>query len=318
MKVFDLHTDTPSVVYNTKDKTKFVDNPELTQVLAMFYDISKINNYDELYKIYLEMLQYTKDCTNDIATKTFFSVEDAGVLNENMERLYHLYDNKVKIMTLLWNYPNCIGYPHGTINKGLTDFGRRVVRKMNELDIVIDVSHLSDEGFYDVIEISRKPVIASHSNARAVCRHTRNLKDDMIKLIAKSGGVVGLNFYNEFIANDGIVTLEKIVEHIRHIKDIGGIDCVAIGSDFDGFDIYDDMPVKNIEEMDKLQQYLLEKGFTAEEVEKIFYRNAERVIIGNVKENTQKKQFGKSITKKTMKNKKILDKLEKAWYYMNK
>ena len=120
-----------------------------------------------------------------------------------MNRLHTLYQEGVRLVTLLWNEENCIGSPNSKdrkiMQKGLKPFGFEVVEQMNSLGMLIDVSHLSDGGFWDVLSTSSKPIVASHSNARALCEHPRNLSDDMIRALAEKGGVIGLNFYPYFV-----------------------------------------------------------------------------------------------------------------------
>jgi len=145
---------------------------------------------------------------------------------------------------------------------------------MNRLGIIIDVAHLSDKGFYDVARLSEKPFVASHSNARAVEGHSRNLTDEMLKLLAEKGGVTGLNLEPIFLGGGG--TLEMMVKQISHMRKVAGIDVVAIGTDFDGTSPL--TVIKDISYMELLFDALSKAGFTAEELDKVSYRNAERVV----------------------------------------
>ena len=157
------------------------------------------------------------------------------------------------MICLNWNYVNGVGYPnYGKINDngipdfitpntsdGLTKFGFEMIKKMNELGIIIDVSHLSDKGFWDCINTSTKPIVASHSNARGLCKHVRNLTDEMIVALHKNGGVMGMNYCAAFLSDDeeeGRNTIKMTVEHIKYIKNLVGVDVIALGSDFDGID----------------------------------------------------------------------------------
>ena len=154
---------------------------------------------------------------------------------------------------------------------------------MNKLGIIIDVSHLSDKGFYDVISLSEHPIIASHSNARSICGHVRNLTDDMLYKLAENGGITGINYAKQFMHDDeayGRNTPECALRHIQYIKKKIGVDHIALGSDFDGID-------PNIEISDASKTHLiiraLEKGgFSSEEIEKITYKNALRVFKANM------------------------------------
>ena len=163
---------------------------------------------------------------------------------------------------------------------GLTGKGREMVAEMEGLGIIPDVSHLSDAGFYDVLEVTKKPFVASHSNARAVCPNVRNMTDDMIRRLAGRGGVMGLNFCADFLEekplgekNPG--TVEAVVRHARHIADVGGVEVLGLGSDFDGIDTNEGLP--GVQSMEKLWHALHEAGFSEDALDKVFYGNVLRV-----------------------------------------
>jgi membrane dipeptidase len=145
--------------------------------------------------------------------------------------------------------------------------------------MIIDVSHLSDEGFQDVAKYTLKPFLASHSNSRVLCPHPRNLTDDMLRLLAKRGGIVGMNFYFNFLDNDLARlkergTAEAVVDHIEHIKKVAGLDIITLGSDFDGID--QTLDSKDGSRMGVLVSAMEKRGFTASEIEKVFNLNAMR------------------------------------------
>ena len=209
----------------------------------------------------------------------FLTLEEGGAIAGSLENLRNFYRLGVRLITLTWNYPNEIGYPHNNeeyIHRGLTDFGCQVVTEMNRLGMIIDVSHLSDQGFYDVSGLSSKPFVASHSNARAVCRHSRKLTDDMIRALAQKGGVMGINFAASFLGHPEISLVEDMVAHVKHIVNVGGMDVLALGSDLDGIEC--ELEIANIGELDKLTQALKKHAFHESEIEKIYYKNAMRVI----------------------------------------
>ena len=146
--------------------------------------------------------------------------------------------------------------------------------------MIIDVSHLSDDGIYDVYNNTKKPFIASHSNARSLCSHQRNLTDDMIRKIADRGGLIGANFYSTFL-NDNysgkdMSRIKDIVEHMKYIANVGGIDCVGIGSDFDGIDC--PLEFENSSNMQLIYHEMKKSGFSENEIEKVFYKNALRLF----------------------------------------
>jgi len=164
------------------------------------------------------------------------TVEGGEVLEGELSILRILYRLGVRSLCLTWNNRNEIA--DGVAEKegrGLTEFGRKVVKEMNKLGMIIDLSHMAEKGFWDVLELSDAPVIASHSNSRVVWDHPRNLTDEQIKGIAQKKGLVGLNFVSEFIGAPG-AGMEKLLEHIDHILDLVGDDYLAFGSDFDGTD----------------------------------------------------------------------------------
>ena len=154
-----------------------------------------------------------------------------------------------------------------------------VVAYMQELGMLVDVSHLSDGGFRDVAEICTKPFVATHSNARAVGPHQRNLTDEQIRILADKGGVMGMNFYPMFLnpdMNRDEASAAMIARHVRHIADVGGVDVVGIGTDFDGFEGKNE--IMSSDRMPLLADALKAEGFTEEEIAKIYFRNVLRVM----------------------------------------
>lgn len=230
--------------------------------------INLATNYNEMMKN-----------KNDNKISAFLTIEEGGVLKGKLENLRVFKRLGVSLVTLTWNFPNEIGYPNYNwvhSNKGLTPFGLNVISEMNKEKMIIDVSHLSDAGFYDVAKYSKAPFMASHSDARAIEPNERNLTDEMIKLLAEKGCLLGINFYGLFLNGSTKSRIEDIVKHITHIKQVGGIDVISLGTDFDG--ISSNLQIKNIGEVDLLIHALKMNGFTEEEIEKIFYKNALRFI----------------------------------------
>ena len=214
------------------------------------------------------------------------TMEDGRAVQGDMERLHYFYKQGVRLISLTWNYENCFGSPNSkdpnVMQKGLTSFGKEAVEVMNHLGILIDVSHLSDGGFYEVAALSKKPFVASHSNCRSLCDHTRNLTDEMIHSLAEHGGVAGINFEPTFLQQKGSYsTMERIAAHLKHFIQIGGEDCVGIGTDFDG--ICGKFEVGEPSAMTQLFAYLRQNGFSEELIEKIAYRNVLRVIKESMK-----------------------------------
>lgn len=216
----------------------------------------------------------------------FLTIENGYLVRGKMENIKWLYDMGVRLITLTWNDPNCFGYCHSEngaqMRRGLTDFGREAIQYMTDLGMLIDVSHLSDGGFYNVAEHARdvgKPFVASHSNCRALSPATRNLTDEMIRILADCGGVAGLNFEPTFLNEDRSDTLsrvERMCDHVLHLIDKGGVECVGIGTDFDG--IGGQFEICDCTGMPRLFDALHARGLSWDVIEKIAYENVARVI----------------------------------------
>lgn len=211
------------------------------------------------------------------------TVEEGGVLNGKTDRLEELYQRGIRLITLTWNYENCLGYPNSRdrniMEKGLKPFGRDIVERMNELGILVDVSHLSDGGFWDCIQCSSVPVVASHSNARALCCHPRNLSDEMLKALAEKGGVAGLNFYPAFLRSQGQAEIADIARHALHMIQVAGEEVAAIGTDFDGFESEKNPNyITHVSEMEKVWDGLKKAGLTERQIDKIQSGNVLRVM----------------------------------------
>lgn len=254
------------------------------QYYRMIYD-----NFKSCMSQHSEEVTHVKSYKQYIENKAqgrlsaFLTIEDGRILEGSIERLLKLKADGVSLITLTWNYKNCFGSPNSFDNnimaEGLTDFGKKAVECMQELGMIVDVSHLSDGGFWDVAEICRKPFVASHSNVRALSPHPRNLTDEMIKVIGERGGIAGLNFYPHFLnrdLNDENSTVEALCRHAGYLADKGGIECVAIGSDLDGID--GNIEIDSADKMEILFEGLKRAGFSENDIEKIKWKNAERVI----------------------------------------
>ncbi len=212
-----------------------------------------------------------------------FTIEDGRSVNGSLDKLRHYYDMGVRAMALTWNFHNCFGSPNSSDPKimaeGLTDFGKDAVRYMQELGMLVDVSHLSEGGFWDVAEICAKPFIATHSNCRDLSPHQRNLSDAQLKKLADCGGVTGINFAPAFLNADITRTdsrAELMAVHARHMANVAGTDVIALGSDLDG--IRGDLEVGSSDKFGLIEDALKRHGFTNDEIEKIFWKNALRVM----------------------------------------
>ncbi len=206
------------------------------------------------------------------------SIEGGDVIGGSLAKLQQVCRDGVRLITLTWNYANELAYPNGTEgeDKGLTETGWAIVEAMNDLGIIVDTSHLNDIGTRQLLERAKKAPMASHSCARALKEHKRNLTDDLIRGFGDKGGLIGLNFSNHFLGDTEISMVKDMVRHAKHIRDIGGEDVLALGSDFDG--IQPTLEIEDASQMGKLAEALLSGGFTEDQVEKMFYRNAERYL----------------------------------------
>ena len=205
------------------------------------------------------------------------SIEEGGVLGGDLDKLKQAYQDGVRLITLTWNYPNGLGEPHcGEQHKKLTSKGIEFVEAMQDLGIIVDCSHLNDAGTEQLGDILDVPFVASHSNAREVTAHTRYLPDNLIKLIANKGGVIGLNFAQSFLGTSPVSRIEDIVKHGLYLINKGGEDVVTLGTDFDG--IKPNTEIKDASEMYRLYDAFKEAGLSVEQCEKLFWKNADRLL----------------------------------------
>ena len=212
------------------------------------------------------------------------TIEEGAVLKGNPYVVRTLYQLGVRMLTLTWNFENEIGYPNTIVKAkdydpsrhyGLKPEGIEIVREMNRVGMIVDVSHLGDDGFWDVVKYCDGPFVASHSNARAVCNHTRNMTDDMIRALADKGGVMGLNFCGDFLNPNGKSRVEDMVRHAKHIINVGGSDILGLGTDYDGID--GDLELDHCDKMPLLAQGMERQGFSTQQIEKIFHGNVLRL-----------------------------------------
>ena len=212
------------------------------------------------------------------------TIEEGAVLKGNPYVVRSLYQLGVRMLTLTWNFENEIGYPNTIVKAkdydpsrhyGLKPEGIEIVREMNRVGMIVDVSHLGDDGFWDVVKYCDGPFVASHSNARAVCNHTRNMTDDMIRALADKGGVMGLNFCGDFLNPNGKSRVEDMVRHAKHMINVGGSDILGLGTDYDGID--GDLELDHCDKMPLLAQEMERQGFSTQQIEKIFHGNVLRL-----------------------------------------
>ncbi len=309
----DLHCDTLSGLLELGEDASLEKNPlsvdiaglkragALAQFFACFVCVSDgewESGYQKVLRMIHRMKSEAKRCGEIAVAESYgdilenqkqkkisavLTVEEGGILDGKIQRLEELYRYGIRLITLTWNYENCIGYPNSRnpdmMEKGLKLFGRETVERMNELGMIVDVSHLSDGGFWDCIRVSRVPVVASHSNARRLCGHPRNLTDDMLRALAEKGGVAGLNFYPDFLRQDRYAELQDIARHARYMIKTAGEELPAVGTDFDGFAVESGQSwIKGPQEMELIRDCMKKEGITERQADKIMGENALRVM----------------------------------------
>ena len=226
------------------------------------------------------------------------TIEEGGCCKGSIGVLRRMYELGVRMMTLTWNHENELASPNvipggghniwpcaPNTETGLKEKGFEFLAEMERLHIIADVSHLSDKGFWDIVEHSTRPFAASHSNCRALAPHCRNLTDEMIRALANKGGLVGLNYCSGFLDNQPEEKLCRsttavMAKHAAHFKQVGGIEIIGLGSDFDG--IGGKLEMDDCSKLPLLADALRREGFTEDEVEAIFYRNARRFFEENL------------------------------------
>lgn len=210
-------------------------------------------------------------------TAAFLSIEGADMIGCTLEGLEQAFEMGVRAINLTWNHANILcGTTEEEPQRGLSPEGKAFARRMQELGMLVDVSHMSDAAFWDVAELATKPFVATHSNARALCGHVRNVTDDMFKAIAAHNGTVGINMYRTFLGEP--TTVDTVVAHIEHFLSLGGEKNVAMGGDLDG--CYDEMPdgIVGVEHIEKIYNRLLQRNLSQSLVDALFFDNFMRVV----------------------------------------
>ena len=310
MRIIDMHCDTLIEGWRKPERSFYdgdtsinlkllKENGSLVQFFAMYLSRNEMKTMDPydilkgIYGYYKEQMEKYSDIIRPVYSvgeilenekngllSSLLTVEDGVFVDGKIERVKEVYDMGVRLITPLWNFENSIGFPCSddpeAHMKGLKPFGIEVVERMNELGMIIDVSHMSEGGFYDVAKHSKKPFVASHSCARALCNHRRNLTDDQLKTLGNAGGIAGVNFECSFLKlGSDCATYDQIIQHLVHMKDKAGIDAVGFGSDFDGID--DNGELVNYSGFTTLLERM-EGKFTYDEIDKICRGNALRVM----------------------------------------
>lgn len=304
MKVFDMHCDTLLGTSHDKldlmnDKTHisldragiyekyvqcfaiFIPDQYRGKAAIDFYE-NVLNYYKAQTEKYADVMDWPKNRQQLAASEKKISgiltVEGGCAVAGDITRVQKLKDDGVAMMTLTWNGPNEIGCGVSDNSAGLTDFGKQAIKEMERVGMFVDLSHISDAGFEDAISVASKPIIASHSNSRTVCGHRRNLTDAQFKEYVKRGGLVGMNYCVDFIRDEDPqnATIADLYKHIEYFLSLGGEKTVALGSDFDGARVPNDL--NSIEKNADLYEYMLKRNLSEDLVRDIFFENAKRVF----------------------------------------
>ncbi|MCI8726455.1 MAG: membrane dipeptidase [Hungatella sp.] len=328
MKVADMHCDTIAEIYYAQsrgedvgirrnqfhvDLKKMAKGDYGIQNFALFTSIAREERPFEytmnLLDVFYQEMEKNQDLIGVVRSyqdieenwkkgrmSALLTIEEGAVCQGNLSFLRDFYRLGVRMMTLLWNHPNELGYPScrdtrgaGSIGipdteRGLTETGIAFLEEMERLGMIIDISHLNDAGVWDVFKYTKKPFVASHSNARALTDGClRNLTDDMIRQMGERGCVLGINYYPPFLKVPEAGKEEEkmksrvsdMVRHMKHIRQTGGIGCIGLGSDFDG--IGGDLEMKSCADLPLLEAEMRRQGFSESEIEAVFHGNVLRV-----------------------------------------
>ncbi len=295
MRLFDLHTDTATKLYDGfsyTDRTLQASSHDLSafetvgQVFACFSRpaLTDDDAYAAFFAMRARLLQEIAPYVGR-RLSPILAVEDARLLGNSRARLVHLAEAGVAILTLLWRGESVIGGAYDS-ERGLTRFGRDVLFDCFRLGMIPDVSHASDASFADIAEgalLMGHPILATHSNARAVCHHKRNLTDEQFLTVCRSGGLVGVCLYPPHLTDRKTASTQDAVAHIEHWLSLGGEDSIALGTDFDGIE---ETPtdLQRMCHLYRLADRLAALSYKDSLIHKIFWKNAED-FFGKYKNN---------------------------------
>ena len=297
--VFDAHCDTIARILQTGESLADAGGmvsldraeaafTEYNQIFALFATGEHVEpRYHQLLRCFREQMEANQGRIRHCRTPeeaeaahrqglaaAFLSIEGAELIGCDIARLQEAKDAGVVCINLTWNHANALSGSHmDRPEQGLTQQGKDFVREMRRLGILPDVSHLSEPGFWDVAALGG-PILASHSNAKFVCGHSRNLTDDQITAIIESRGVIGLNFFTEFVGGD--LSLDTVRRHLDHMLSLGGEKTVALGGDWDGCRTIDALPT--VDRLSSLYAYLLQHGYVEDLLEDLFANNLMRIV----------------------------------------
>lgn len=303
MLICDLHCDLPYKVldYGTDIKENdghFAENKlkkehTYVQVFANFVEWDRhpdaFNYINRMVLNFKEQLKQTNfglvtkgsDLAKNIAegkNSAVLSIEGGEALDSKIENIGYFYDLGVRFLTLTWNFKNQIGDSCKSGNGPLTEFGKAAVKEMNRLGMVPDVSHLSEGSFWSLVETTQKPIVATHSNAKVLCGHERNLTDEQFKTICDLNGLVGVNYYPPFLAEGRETDLSDILRHTEHFLSLGGENILCLGGDLDGVD---KLPkgLNDVSDTDVIAEEMLKHNYKESLVKKIMGENVKDFLL---------------------------------------
>ena len=307
MEIFDLHCDVLGKLVKYEDANFRYDNriqanltnlllgkvrlqvfaifinPDIPDNLKFFMAAKQIEAFHTKVLSEPEMVHITDweqiNTLQEGQIGAILSLEGLDCIGNDIEKLKHILNAGVKLVGLTWNHENAVAYgADEDPTKGLKPFAQTVISLLNEREIIIDVSHLNEKGFYDLLPLANH-IIASHSNARALCNHPRNLTDEQLKALVQYGGRIHVVFYPPFIIKDKQeVSIDELIQHILYLSHIVGIKSIGFGSDFDGMDPLAVKDLKNAAQYQNLIQGLL-KYFTEEEVYEMSYKGMNNYVL---------------------------------------
>lgn len=303
MLICDLHNDLPDKAMagtkiNSNDghwaEDKLKKENTYVQVFASYVDKYKFDDpFDrvnsmimhfksELEKSNTKLVTDYKTLENNInngINSAILAIEGGEALGGRIERVKYFYDLGVRFMTLTWSHTNQLGESNGPwCQRGpLKEFGKAVVREMNRVGMTVDVSHLSEAGFWSAIEVSEKPIVATHSDSKTVREHHRNLTDEQFKAIVDCGGLVGINYGPGFLAEGDKAPFSSIIKHIEHFMSLGGENTVCLGGDLDGIGALPE-GMTGIADVDKIAEELAKINYSDEIIAKIMGENVKNYI----------------------------------------
>lgn len=302
MKIIDTHCDTLTEIFNKKqslhkndlhiDIEKLKKYDSCAQFFACFtehsenvkkYALDAFDNFLNQIKLNCNETELAKNYDDYISIiknkkiAVFFSIENGGVIEKTSD-VELFYELGIRLISLTWNNDNRLASGvNGNKSRGLTEYGKDVLKEMNRLGIITDVSHLNEKSFWDIAEFSDKTFVASHSNAYSVCPNKRNLKEEQISEIIKRNGFIGINLYPYFLTNTEKARIADILNMIEYFLSIGGENVIGLGCDFDGVSVLPE-GIRDIRDAENIFNEMAQIGYSQELIDKIAHKNCENMI----------------------------------------